>query len=85
MYVGWANGFSTDIERLMPPISSFRQQHIIRIDLYHGDIVDRTAFFEQAVVDNHKTFGGFRCPHQRLQFNPIILSELFCIIRLFFL
>ena len=68
-------GILTDFKCLMPPIGSFGQQHIVRVDAHHDDIVHGSAFFDEAVVDDDKPRGGFRCPHQGLQVNSRVAPE----------
>jgi len=65
----------------MPSVVTVGQQHIIGVDLYHDNIIHGTALFNEAIVDNDKPRGSFRCPYQCLQVNSRITPERFPGIR----
>jgi hypothetical protein len=74
---GASNGSLPDFKFLMPPIGSFNHQHIVGVDALHDDIVQGSALFNEAVVNDDKPRGRFRCPHQGLQVNSRVTPETF--------
>jgi hypothetical protein len=67
-------GSLTDLEFLVPAISAFGEQNIVSHDLDHGDGVNRTAFFNQLVVDDNEAIGSLRGPDQCLQLDSWIAA-----------